>query len=89
MHVTANDVTYRSEHFIKTDKEPPNHWSWSWSPYCGRQTDDQFVWVSGLPLGPSTRFYLVLLFSADNYLIILSTASSIRVILALYTQIVG
>jgi hypothetical protein len=37
---------------------------------------DQFVWVSGLPLGPLTRFYLVL-FSADNYLIILPKASSL------------
>jgi hypothetical protein len=52
-------------------------WSWSWSSSCGRQTVDQFVWVSGLPLGPLTRFYLVLLFSADNYLIILSKASSL------------
>jgi hypothetical protein len=50
---------------------------WSWSSYCGRQTVDQFVWVSGLPLGPLTRFNLVLLFSADNYLIILSKASSL------------
>jgi hypothetical protein len=24
-HITANYVSYRSEHFIKTDKEPPNH----------------------------------------------------------------
>jgi hypothetical protein len=38
---------------------------------------DQFVWVSGLPMGPLTRFYLVLLFSADNYLIILSKESSL------------
>jgi hypothetical protein len=52
-------------------------WSWSWSSSCGRQTVDQFVLVSGLPLKPSTRFYLVLLFSADNYLIILSMASSL------------
>jgi hypothetical protein len=44
------------------------------SSSCGRQTVDQFVWVSGLPLGPLTRFYLALLFSADNYLIILSRA---------------
>jgi hypothetical protein len=37
-----------------------------------RQSVGQFVWVSGLPLGPLTRFYLALLFSADdNYLIIL------------------
>jgi hypothetical protein len=48
-----------------------------WSSYCGRQTVGQFVWVSGLPLGPLTRFYLVLFFSADNYLIILSKASSL------------
>jgi hypothetical protein len=41
------------------------------------QSVDQFVWVSGLPLGPLTRFYLVLLFLAGNYLIILSKASSL------------
>jgi hypothetical protein len=52
-------------------------WMWSWSSSCGRQTVDQFVWVSGLPLGPLTRFYLVLLFSADKYLILLSKASSL------------
>jgi hypothetical protein len=50
--------------------------SWSWSS-CGRQSVDQFVWVSGLPLGPLTRFYLALLFSADKYVIILSKASSL------------
>jgi hypothetical protein len=33
-----------------------------------------FIWVSGLPLGPLTRFYLALLFSADNYFILLSKA---------------
>jgi hypothetical protein len=38
---------------------------------------DQFVWVSGLPLGPFTTFYLVLHFSADKYLILLSKASSL------------
>jgi hypothetical protein len=43
---------------------------------CDRQTVGQFVWVSGLPMGPLTRFYLVL-FSADNYLIILNKASSL------------
>jgi hypothetical protein len=51
--------------------------SWSWSSSCGLQTVDQFVWVLGLPLGPLTRFYLVLLFSTDNYLILLSKASSL------------
>jgi hypothetical protein len=30
------------------------------------------VWVSGLPLGPLTRFYLALLFSSGNYVILLS-----------------
>jgi hypothetical protein len=24
-HIAANNVTYRSQHFIRTDKEPPNH----------------------------------------------------------------
>jgi hypothetical protein len=38
---------------------------------------DQFVWVSGLPLGPLTTFYLALLFSADNYLNLLYKASSL------------
>jgi hypothetical protein len=48
--------------------------SWSWSYSCGRQSVDQFIWVSGLPLGPLTRFYLALLFLADKYLILLSKA---------------
>jgi hypothetical protein len=51
-------------------------WSWSWSSSCSRQSVDQFVWVSGLPLGPLTTFYLALLSSSDNYLILLSKASS-------------
>jgi hypothetical protein len=53
---------------------PPPHgtvsWlelQWSWSSSCGRQSVDQFIWVSGLPLGPLTRFYLALLSSSDNY----------------------
>jgi hypothetical protein len=50
---------------------------YSRSSSCGRQTVDQFVWVSGLPLGPLTRFYLALLFSSDKYLILLSKASSL------------
>jgi hypothetical protein len=50
---------------------------WSWSSSCGRQSVDRFVRVSGLPLGPLTRFYLALLSSSDNYLIILSKASSL------------
>jgi hypothetical protein len=44
---------------------------------CGRQSVDQFVWVSGLPLGPLTRFYLALLPSSDNYFILLSNAPSL------------
>jgi hypothetical protein len=44
---------------------------------CDRQSVGQFVWVSGPPMGPLTRFYLVLLFSADNYFIILPKASSL------------
>jgi hypothetical protein len=51
---------------------------WSWSSSCGRQSGDQFVWVSGLSLGPLTRFYLVLLSSSDNYFILLSKAPSLR-----------
>jgi hypothetical protein len=45
---------------------PPPHGVrcvWSWSSSCGRQSVDQCVWVSGLHLGPLTRFYLALLFS--------------------------
>jgi hypothetical protein len=39
------------------------HMPWSWSYSCGRQSVDQCVWVSGLPLGPLTRCYLALLSS--------------------------
>jgi hypothetical protein len=35
---------------------------WSWSSSRGWQSVNQFVWVSGLPLGPLTRGYLALLF---------------------------
>jgi hypothetical protein len=42
-----------------------------------RLTVGQFVWLSGLPLGPLTRFYLALLFLSDNYLVLLSKASSL------------
>jgi hypothetical protein len=31
---------------------------WSWSLSYGRRSVDQFVLVSGSPLGPTTRFYL-------------------------------
>jgi hypothetical protein len=41
------------------------------SSSCGWQSVDQFIWVSGLPLGPLTRFYLA------NYFILLSVASSL------------
>jgi hypothetical protein len=47
------------------------------SSSCGRQTVDQFVLVSGLPLGPLTRFYLALLFSFDSYFILLPMAFSL------------
>jgi hypothetical protein len=49
----------------------------SWSSSCGRQSVDQFFWVSGLPLGSITRCYLSLLFSFDNYFILLPKASSL------------
>jgi hypothetical protein len=49
---------------------------WSWSS-CGRQSANQFVWVSGLPLGPLARFYLPLLSSVDKYFILLSKAPSL------------
>jgi hypothetical protein len=40
----------------------------SWSSSCGRQSVDQFVWVSGLPLGPLTRFNLALPFFGSQLL---------------------
>jgi hypothetical protein len=46
------------------------------SLYYGRRSVDQFFLISGLPLGPLTRFYLYL-FSSDNYFILLSMASSL------------
>jgi hypothetical protein len=49
----------------------------NWSRSCGRQSGDQFVWVSGLSLGPLTRFYLALLSSSDIYFILLSKAPSL------------
>jgi hypothetical protein len=48
----------------------------SWSSW-GRQSVDQFVWVSGLPFGPLTRFYLALLSSSDIYFILLWKAPSL------------
>jgi hypothetical protein len=51
--------------------------SWNWSSSCSRQSVDQFVWISGLPLGPLTRFYLALLSSSDNCFILLSKAPSL------------
>jgi hypothetical protein len=50
---------------------------WRWSSSCDRQSIDQFVWVSGLTLGPLTRFYLALLSSSDNYFILLYKACSL------------
>jgi hypothetical protein len=47
------------------------------SSSCGRQTVDQFVLVSGLPLGPLTRIYLVLLFAFYSYYILFPTAFSL------------
>jgi hypothetical protein len=46
--------------------------SCSWSCSCGRQSVDQYVWVSGFHLGPLTRFYVALLLSFDNYVVLLS-----------------
>jgi hypothetical protein len=43
-----------------------------WSSSCGRRSDDQFVLVSGSPLGPMTRFF----FSFDNYFVALPRAPS-------------
>jgi hypothetical protein len=52
-------------------KAQPVNAVWSWSS-CGRQSVDQYVWVSGLPLGSLTRFYLALLLSFDDYVVLLS-----------------
>jgi hypothetical protein len=46
------------------------------SSSCGRLTVDQFVWISGLLLGPLSRFYLALLFSFDSYFILFPTVFS-------------
>jgi hypothetical protein len=54
-----------------TSSYPEVEWS-----SCGRQSGDQCVWVSGLPLGPLTRFYLVLS-SSGNYFSLLSKALSL------------
>jgi hypothetical protein len=64
---------------LKSRKERLENWicSRSWSSSCGRQSVDQFVWIWGLPLGPLTRFYLALLFSSDNYFILLPKESSL------------
>jgi hypothetical protein len=51
--------------------------AWSWSASCGRQTVNQCVWVSGLSLGPLTRFYLALLTSSDSYFFLLSKMPSL------------
>jgi hypothetical protein len=37
----------------------------------------EFVLASGLPLGPKTRFYRSLLFSFDNYFVVLRRAPSL------------
>jgi hypothetical protein len=50
---------------------------WSWGSSCGRHLVYQFVWVSVVPLGPLTRFYLALLSSSDNYFILISKAPSL------------
>jgi hypothetical protein len=49
-------VPQNSWPYFTVSFETPPTWSWSWSSSCGRQSVDQFVWVSGLPLGPLTRF---------------------------------
>jgi hypothetical protein len=49
----------------------------SWISSCGRQSVDQFVLVSGSPLGPMTRFYLSLFFLFDNYFVVLPRAPSL------------
>jgi hypothetical protein len=46
----------------EADHSPPTSAEiWSWSSSCGRQSVDQFVLVSGLLLGSTTRFYLLFL----------------------------
>jgi hypothetical protein len=50
---------------------------WSWSTSCGRQPVDQFVLVSGLSLGLMTRCYLSLLFSYENYFVVVPRVPSL------------
>jgi hypothetical protein len=47
------------------------------SSSCGRQTVDQFVLVSGLPLGPMTRFIFLFFFRLTITFIIFPMASSL------------
>jgi hypothetical protein len=68
---------FPSSHQLISISAVPTSWSWSWSSSCSRLTVEQLIWVSGLPLGPLTRFYLALLFSSDSYFILLSKASSL------------
>jgi hypothetical protein len=49
----------------------------SWSSSCGRQTVDQFVLVSGLPLGPMTRFIFLFFFKLKITFILFPMASSL------------
>jgi hypothetical protein len=49
----------------------------SWSSSCSRRSVNQFVLVLGLPLGPMTRCYLSLLFSFDNYFVVVPRAPSL------------
>jgi hypothetical protein len=62
-------------HSFKNNISP--HWSWSWSSSCGWQSVNQFVWVSGLPLGILDQILSCSSFSSDNYFSLRSKASSL------------
>jgi hypothetical protein len=49
-----------------------------WSSSCGRRSFDQFVLVSGLPLGLMTRCYLSLLFLFDYSVVVPRAPSRTR-----------
>jgi hypothetical protein len=51
-------VAQDQQPYFAVSFETPPTWSWSSSSSCGRQSINQFLLVSGSPLGPMTRFYL-------------------------------
>jgi hypothetical protein len=70
------DIHFTADYTLLTRYYGSLSWELELESSCGRQSVDQCVWVSGLPLGPLTRFYLALLTSSDNYFFLLSKAPS-------------